>query len=202
MVKHTVAMVLVLAGVLAPATTWAQEIFSDDFESRGICFWSNADHTDDDSDGYKLCHFDCDDGDPSINPGKTDTCGDGVDSDCTGFADESCCHPLLQNCQDGAAACYYNLLNHSFVCGTPFGNPPGQQDDPCDFVNACDEGFGCTLCLPQNCDAENLLCAAYCDPDLNDCATGETCLFYDEFWGDVAPAPNDFGMCVPNDSIP
>jgi hypothetical protein len=58
------------------------------------------------------------------------------------------------------------------------------------------------VCIPPDCDPEDRLCAAFCDPDGNDCGTEETCLLYDEFWGDVAPAPDDFGMCVPNEALP
>jgi hypothetical protein len=187
--------------MLVVSPTGAQLIFSDDFEDASTCAWSNADQTDGDGDSYKVCEFDCDDGNPGINPGANDGCGDGVDNDCTGFADEACCHPLLQNC-GGAEACYYNFIAHSFVCAQPFGMPPGQQEDPCTGVNTCDQGFGCTLCNTQICGEENLVCAAYCDPNGNDCASGETCLLYNQFWGDVDPVPDDFGMCVANELIP
>jgi Putative metal-binding motif len=186
---------------LFAATTGAQEIFSDGFDDASICAWSNADQTDSDNDGYKVCAFDCVDNDGAINPGATDVCGDGVDSDCTGFADESCCHPLQQNC-GGAEACYYDFINHSYACATPFGNPPGQQGDACMFVNGCDQGFGCTLCIPPGCNQGELVCAAFCDPNGSDCATGETCLLYNQYWGNVDPVPDDFGMCVPNEIIP
>jgi len=173
----------------------AQEIFSNGFEDGTVCSWSNADQTDTDGDGYKICGGDCNDGDGNINPGETDLCGDGVDNDCTGFADEACCHPLLQNC-GGADACFYELTTHTFSCNPPLAEPPGHQGDSCQYLNSCDEGFGCTLCTPP-CLAEDLVCAAFCEPGGNDCASGEACIFYDEFWGNVAPAPRDFGMCVP-----
>ncbi|MEJ2475810.1 MAG: tandem-95 repeat protein, partial [Desulfobacterales bacterium] len=35
-----------------------------------------------DGDGWYISQGDCDDGDPSINPGATDICGDGIDQDC------------------------------------------------------------------------------------------------------------------------
>lgn len=33
---------------------------------------------------------DCDDGDPAVNPDVDEVCGDGVDNDCDGSADEAC----------------------------------------------------------------------------------------------------------------
>lgn len=51
--------------------------------------------TDSDGDGYKTeggdCGpVDCDDGNPSINPGADEVCGDGVDNDCDSLVDEDC----------------------------------------------------------------------------------------------------------------
>lgn len=179
----------------------AQEIFSDTFEDASICAWSNADHTNFDDDGYSVCQFDCDDERSDVYPGANDACGDGIDNDCTGFADEVCCHPLLQDCP-ASESCYYILTTHAFFCAAPFGMPPGQQEETCQFQNACAEGFGCTLCIPPDCNGEDFVCAAFCDPNGSDCATGETCLLYDDFWSDVDPAPDDFGMCVPNEILP
>ncbi len=177
-----------------------QAVFNDDFEDASICAWSNADQTDNDQDLSKICDFDCDDERAEVRPGLIDGCGDGLDNDCSGFADEVCCHPLLQDCS-GNEACYYILATHAFFCSSPSGMPPGQQEQPCSFQNACAEGFGCTLCIPPDCDQEDIVCAAFCDPDVNDCDFGETCLYYDEFWGDVDPAPEDFRMCVPNEIL-
>lgn len=199
MMRSAAAAVVALLWFQVPSGE-AQEVFSDDFEDASICAWSNSDQTDNDEDNFKVCQFDCNDEDADIKPGGNDLCGDGKDNDCTGFADEACCHPLLQDCT-ATEACYYILTTHTFFCAAPFGMPPGQQEETCDFQNSCDEGFGCTLCIPPNCNGEDFVCAAFCDPDGNDCATGETCLTYDEFWSDVAPAPDDFGMCVPNEIL-
>jgi len=53
------------------------------------CDLATGDHLDADGDGHTLCDGDCDDDDPSIHPGATEVCEDGVDQDCDG-ADEAC----------------------------------------------------------------------------------------------------------------
>jgi hypothetical protein len=193
----TAALLACFLGFALPSA--AQVVFADGFEDASICSWSNGDQTDGDHDGYKICAFDCVDTDDTIHPGATDACGDGIDNDCTGLSDEVCCHPLLQDCS-GVDACYYGLMTHAFFCAAPFGMPPSQQEEPCQYLNSCDEGFGCTLYAPPQFDSFH--CAAFCSPGGNDCATGETCLLYDQFYSDVAPAPGDFGMCVPNEILP
>lgn len=42
-----------------------------------------------DGDGWPAS-ADCDDTDPSVHPGATDACGDGVDNDCDGFVSDDC----------------------------------------------------------------------------------------------------------------
>ena len=46
-----------------------------------------ADEVDGDHDGWPLCN-DCDDADAEINPGEIERCGDGIDNDCSGSADD------------------------------------------------------------------------------------------------------------------
>ncbi|MFA5995065.1 MAG: putative metal-binding motif-containing protein [Patescibacteria group bacterium] len=59
-------------------------------------------YTDDDRDGYisAACGYgtespDCDDGDPNVNPGVTEICGDGIDNNCGGMIDEDCPSPAV-----------------------------------------------------------------------------------------------------------
>ena len=44
-------------------------------------------YTDFDGDGYSPFEGDCDDADPDVHPGATETVGDGVDSNCDGNDD-------------------------------------------------------------------------------------------------------------------
>jgi len=70
-----------------------------------------------DGDGYTP-PLDCDDANSSINPAATDVCGDGIDNDCSGAADEGC---LV--CTDVDLDGFYAQAN----CNTPLdcndGNP-------------------------------------------------------------------------------
>jgi sulfatase modifying factor 1 len=46
---------------------------------------ANVDH---DRDSYTPGQGDCDDGDPLVNPGASEACGDGIDNDCDGGTDD------------------------------------------------------------------------------------------------------------------
>jgi hypothetical protein len=64
--------------------------------------------------------FDCDDGDPNINPGLIEVCGDGLDNDCVG-GDEVCPFPVsclaYLNADPAAASATYTIEP---VLGNPF----------------------------------------------------------------------------------
>jgi hypothetical protein len=46
-----------------------------------------ADEEDGDSDDYRICEGDCDDGDAGVNPGAAEECTNGRDDDCDGLVD-------------------------------------------------------------------------------------------------------------------
>jgi hypothetical protein len=57
----------------------------------GICSCADGDgdghHAAGCADPLCLLRSDCDDGDASVNPAQTETCGDGLDNDCDGLTD-------------------------------------------------------------------------------------------------------------------
>ena len=60
----------------------------------------NTSCTDADNDGSCLESGDCDDADPSVYPGATETCDDGVDNDCDGLVDSA--DPACGTCDLGS----------------------------------------------------------------------------------------------------
>jgi hypothetical protein len=51
---------------------------------------ASVDGTDSDDDGFSTCTGDCDDTRSGFAPDQEDLCGDGVDQDCSGTADQGC----------------------------------------------------------------------------------------------------------------
>ena len=84
---------------------------------------------DNDGDGYWTCTGDCNDSDPSINPGAAENCSDSVDNNCDGAnncADFSCATD--PDCDIGVDGCTTNQRNactsigqlcHNGLCYTP-----------------------------------------------------------------------------------
>lgn len=108
------------------------------------------------------------------------------------------CDPLIQDCADGQA-CY--PIDDSFVCAPDAsGEDQGADNDPCEFINACDEGNICVNPdIVDGCPAGSTgCCQAVCD--LSEampagCTGSETC----EPWfeeGNVPPGYEDVGVCA------
>ncbi len=74
----------------------ALELDDDDADGwntcEGDCDDNDADLNlaDADADGFDTCEGDCDDGNAAVFPGAAEVCGDGVDDDCDGVADDGC----------------------------------------------------------------------------------------------------------------
>jgi hypothetical protein len=112
--------------------------------------------TDSDGDGYALeggdCGpVDCNDGDPLVNPGAAEDCGNGIDDNCDGLTDEA--DPLCLVCTDGDGDGY---ALEGGDCGPvdcndgdPLVNPGAAEDcgngidDNCDGL-VDDEEFTCS----------------------------------------------------------
>jgi hypothetical protein len=90
---------------------------------------------------------DCDDTDPAIHCGAAETCGDGIDQDCSG-ADLACACPVDAD-RDGSdvpecGGCDCNDGDPTIECGIP---------ETCDATPAlCDDG------IDQNCDGSDCTC--------------------------------------------
>lgn len=109
------------------------------------------------------------------------------------------CDPLTQNCAEGQA-CY--PIDNSFVCAPDAsGEDQGADNDPCEFINACDMGNICVNpAIVQGCPAGSggccqNVCDLSADPADQGCDTMETC----EPWfeeGMVTPGFEDVGVCA------
>ncbi len=69
-----------------------------DWERRWICEDLCEEDQDEDNDGALRCGEDCDDDDPDLHPGAAEVCGDGIDQDCSGIADDGpdCAPPMVE----------------------------------------------------------------------------------------------------------
>jgi len=119
---------------------------------------------------------DCDDGDPSIHPGATETC-DGLDEDCDGLVDEGF-GALGEACQDDGDCCSERCVRG--FCTTDLGTclNPGQEcvtpADCCSGVCEVDLA-GDTVCQPGGscapagdaCAVAVDCCSLACVPDGN-----------------------------------
>jgi hypothetical protein len=88
-----------------------------------------------DGDGYSTCGGDCNDAEPAIHFGASDTTCDGVDDDCNGVVDDGA------TCDDG------NPCNGFETCagadGCLGGTPLDCDDDNLCTDDACDPSSGC-----------------------------------------------------------
>ena len=131
-----------------------------------------------DGDGYgdDACGGeDCDDGDPSVSPGAVEVCG-GVDEDCDGVSDPTCCEsdlPCTTSCGSaGRTVCEDDVMR----CEPPAEICNGEDDD-CDGM--VDDGFECLLGASESCATScgsggSRACGSACT--WSDCAApAETC---------------------------
>jgi len=113
---------------------------------------------DDDSDGYPEQDGDCDDGDPTLNPGEEEvangidddcnTCIDDVDSDGDGFTD--CDNGLVVDCDD----------DDGVECSDALGNPIDFDLDDESFFDLYAEGTCAWRIDVDETDADRFPCAA------------------------------------------
>ncbi len=115
-----------------------------------VTIYSGQIEADGDADTFFGCAGDCDDDDPTVYPGATEICGDGIDQNCNGVdasgtdGDGDGVTGCLGDCDDSNAASYPGAPE---ICDG--------EDNDCDSVVPADEV-----------DADNdtvLLCAGDCD---------------------------------------
>ena len=80
---------------------------------------------DQDHDGYPPALGDCDDCNPSVNPGAMDIPGDGIDNDCNGVTDDAApsCAPMQYAKDAKSLANAFDLCDTRFFKGASFKGP-------------------------------------------------------------------------------
>jgi hypothetical protein len=88
-----------IAIFLAAALGWSQAGYADcgDTDPSG--------DEDCDEDGWTRSQGDCDDSKDTVNPGKTEVCGDHDDNDCNGYFDDGCESATTRGTLTGGSSC-------------------------------------------------------------------------------------------------
>ena len=118
-----------------------------------------GERVDADGDGYTIAEGDCDDTDPSRNPGERDNC-DEIDDDCDGLIDENALNSFTYYADlDGDG--YGDPGTTTEACTVPVGFVSGATDcddgDPAihpDGTEVCDNG------IDDDCDGGDRVCGA------------------------------------------
>ena len=100
------------------------------------------------------------------------------------------CNPLADECAEGQG-CY--PVGEFFQCAPDAsGDDSGAAGDPCEFLNACDDGTGCVSpdLVPECPPGSPACCSSFCEiGDDSACQAGQECLP----WYDVGQEPD---MCL------
>jgi lysophospholipase L1-like esterase len=129
-----------------------------------------APNCDADGDGFlkdnrKCGGSDCNDDDPTVNPAAAEVCGDAVDNDCNGFADEGCSGGsfVCESGPDAGLSCLTDFDCGVCISGTDIGascaddsdclpnTGPGNQRGRCE-VHLCIEETGGPTCTDADGD--------------------------------------------------
>jgi hypothetical protein len=130
-------------GMPVVQTTWCRDLDADTYGDA-----SNTIDSPTQPDGYVADCSDCNDFDPSVNPGMSDANCDGVDNDCNAFVDDG-----FGPCTVGTGQCQvtgtYTCVEGEPVCDAQAGNPSVEVCDGLD--NDCDGVVdnGCTVNIEQ-----------------------------------------------------
>ncbi len=140
-------------GLYEPCTTMGDALSGFDDCGLGMLCWRENER------GQGICVGLCDAeidpecacADPKATPSLCQSCAVGV-----------ClppCDPLLDECADGDV-CVPN--GDAFLCVVDASEDEGQVNDPCEFVNACDEGLACLV---------SAMASSACGQDAGGCCT-------------------------------
>ena len=165
--------------------------------------------TDSDGDGYGTCPDcgtskgcihngdDCNDSDNAIHPGINDVCGDGIDNDCDGIADENCGYPSTK-CYDGTALNKCLDANPIYAKSQApwYCNNVAQMVENCGLCG-CRNGWLCSSSGQTSCTAPSV--NNYCGDGI--CGSGESCFNCQTDCGDCFPTKTciggtPFGACT------
>lgn len=102
------------------------------------------------------------------------------------------CNPLLQDCPSPTEACYGE------TCAPNVSGEEGQANDPCEFINDCDEGLMCFYSdwVGKGCASENC-CSPFCEfPDGACPNADQVCVqFFEPFLYPADDPLLDVGRC-------
>jgi hypothetical protein len=111
---------------------------------------------DQDGDGFSIL-FDCDDENPSVHPGATEVCGDGIDQNCDGS--DLVCPPNSTWYRDMDGDGYGNPDDSTLADSQPSGYVSDNSD--CDDINPGIHPGGTEICgdaIDQDCNGSDLTC--------------------------------------------
>ncbi len=106
------------------------------------------------------------------------------------------CNPLADECGDGQG-CYG--VGEVFQCAPDAsGADQGGPGDPCEFINACDDGSGCVNAALVPCPAgSGGCCSSFCDVDgdASECLGGQECVPWYEMGEEPDMCLEGVGVC-------
>ncbi|MBV1858549.1 MAG: hypothetical protein KUG77_09065 [Nannocystaceae bacterium] len=107
------------------------------------------------------------------------------------------CNPLADECAEGQG-CY--PVGEVFQCAPDASSgDQGQPGDPCEFINACDNGSGCVNPTLVPCPAGSAgCCSSFCDVtgDGSECLGGQECVPWFEMGEEPDMCLEGVGVCT------